>query len=304
MRPPAGWSHREGTLGRPLALSGHGLHTGRRVNVSILPGKAGSARGIVFRRIQDGRVLAELPVSPALRRGQPLCTMLEASGGVRVRTIEHLLASLLTCEIDRATVELDAEEVPILDGSARPWIDAIRACGRVELPDAKRFIRVLRPVKIADGEGTRDERSISIEPSRVYEMTVRNDLKGFGVLRWDGVLTPASFADEIAPSRSYGRVKWAIPAILAGYMRGMPILRGARLSCTAAIVGNRVVGGMRVPDEFVRHRVLDLVGDMAMAGSPLIGRVCALRPSHEMNYRLVTELLATRDAWEWAEFTA
>ena len=304
MRAPAGWSHREGTLGRPLALSGHGLHTGRRVNVRIMPANADSVRGIVFQRIQDGRVLAELPVSPALRRGQPLCTMLEAAGGVRVRTIEHLLASLLTCEIDRATVELDAEEVPILDGSAQPWIDAIRACGRVELPDAKRFIRVLRPVKIADGEGTREERCISIEPSPAYEIAARNELKGFGALRWDGTLTPVSFADEIAPSRSYGRVKWAIPAILAGYVRGIPILRGARLSCTAAIVGNSVMGGMRMPDEFVRHRVLDLVGDMAMAGAPLIGRVCALRPSHEMNYRLVAELLATCDAWEWAEFTA
>ncbi|WP_176057011.1 UDP-3-O-acyl N-acetylglycosamine deacetylase [Paraburkholderia sp. BCC1876] len=304
MRAPVGWSDREGTLARELTLSGHGLHTGRRVNVRILPGNADSPRGIVFRRVQDGRTLAELPVSPTLRRGQPLCTMLESSDGVRVRTVEHLLASLLTCEIDRATVELDAEEVPILDGSAQPWIDAIRACGRIGLPHAKRFIRVLRPVRIADGAGTRDERSISIEPSTHYEMTVRNDLKGFGELRWDGALTPASFAEQIAPSRSYGRVKWAIPAILAGYVRGMPILRGARLSCTAAIVGNRVVGGMRVPDEFVRHRVLDLVGDMAMAGAPLLGRVNALRPSHEMNYRLVAELLATPDAWEWAEFTA
>jgi UDP-3-O-[3-hydroxymyristoyl] N-acetylglucosamine deacetylase len=303
MRAPAGWSHREGTLARALTLSGHGLHTGRRVNVRILPADASSARGITFRRVQDGRVLAELAVNPALRRGQPLCTMLEGQGGMRVRTVEHLLASLLTSEIDRATVELDAEEVPILDGSAQPWIDAIRACGRIELPHAKRFIRVLRPVKVADGAGTRDERSMSIEPSSVYEMNVRNDLRGFGELRWDGALTPASFADQIAPSRSYGRVKWAIPAILAGYVRGMPILRGARLSCTAAIVGNRVLGGMRVPDEFVRHRVLDLVGDMALAGAPLLGRVNALRPSHEMNYRLIAELLATRDAWDWAEFT-
>ena len=304
MNAPAGWRRREGTLARPLALSGHGLHTGRRVNVRILPADSDGPHGIVFRRMQGAGVLAELAVSPSLRRGQPLCTMLESTDGVRVRTVEHLLASLLTCEIDRATVELDAEEVPILDGSAQPWIEAIHACGRIELPHAKRFIRVLRAVKIADDEGTRDERSISIEPSAAYEMAVRNDLKGFDVLRWDGTVTPKSFADEIAPSRSYGRVKWAVPAILAGYVRGMPILRGARLSCTAAIVGNRVLGGMRVPDEFVRHRVLDLVGDMAMAGAPLLGRITALRPSHEMNYRLVAELLSTRDAWEWAEFPA
>jgi UDP-3-O-[3-hydroxymyristoyl] N-acetylglucosamine deacetylase len=310
MQAPAGWSRHEGTLASALELSGHGLHTGRRVRVRISASAANGPSGIVFRRIHAGRVLAELAVSPSLRRGQPLCTMLQTPDGVGVRTVEHLLASLLACEIDRATVELDAEEVPILDGSALPWIDAIRASGRVELPRAKRFIRVLHPVTVAHGDdegkgaGKGDVRRMSIEPSERYEMSVSNDLKGFGDLQWDGAITPATFASEIAPSRSYGRVKWAVPAIIAGYVRGMPILRGARLSCTAAIVGRRVLGGMRLPDEFVRHRVLDLVGDLAMAGAPLLGRVTALRPSHEMNFRLVAALLATRDAWEWAEFPA
>jgi len=302
MRAPDGWSLHEGTLARTLTLSGHGLHTGKRVNLRILRAEPNGRCGIVFRRMHEGRVLGEIAVSPALRRAQPLCTMLENIDGVRVRTVEHLLAALVACEIDCTIVELDAEEVPILDGSARPWIDAIRACGRIALPRSKRFVRVLREIKIGDGIGTRDERSMSIEPSAAYEMTVRNDLKGFGDLGWSGAITPASFAGEIAPARSYGRVKWAIPAILAGYARGMPILRGARLSCTAAIVGSRVLGGMRVPDEFVRHRVLDLVGDMALAGAPLLGRITAFRPSHEMNYRLIATLLATRDAWNWAEF--
>lgn len=123
-------------------------------------------------------------------------------------------------------------------------------------------------------------------------------------MHWGGVLTPDVFAAEIAPSRSYGRIKWAIPAIVAGYLRGVPILRGARPSCTASIVGSRVVGGLRQPDEFVRHRVLDLVGDLALAGAPLLGRVSAFRPSHEMNFRLIEALLSTAGAWEWAEFVA
>ena len=305
MNAPAGWRAREGTLAGELELSGHGLHTGRRVRVRITPGKGDvGPRGIVFRRMHAGRVLAELPVSPTLRRGQPLCTMLQAPDGVGVRTVEHLLAALLACEIDRATVDLDAEEVPILDGSARPWVEAIRACGRVALPDAKRFIRVLRPLTVAEGEGTAQLRSMTVEPAEQYQMSVRNDLKGFGDLHWEGVITPATFATEIAPSRSYGRVKWAVPAIVAGYLRGTPILRGARPSCTAAIVGSSVLGGMRLPDEFVRHRVLDLIGDLALAGAPLLGRVTALRPSHEMNFRLIATLLAARDAWEWAEFPA
>lgn len=251
----------------------------------------------------SGRVLAELPVSPSIRLAQPLCTTLQIDS-VRVRTVEHLLASLLACEIDHATVELDAEEVPILDGSAQPWIEAITNCGRRSLSARKRFIRVLRRVSVEDGVGSKNVRSMSIEPSDRYEMSVRNDLKGFGNLHWDGGITPASFAAEIAPSRSYGRVKWAALAIVAGYVRGVPILRGARLSSTAAIVGSKVIGGMRLPDEFVRHRVLDLVGDLALAGAPLLGRVTAVRPSHEMNYRLLAALLADRDAWEWTEFPA
>jgi len=298
---PAGWHVDEGTLARNLELSGRGLHTGRRVNVRVVPGETG---GIVFRRMCGGRVLADLPASPAIRLAQPLCTTLEAQSGVRVRTIEHLLASLLVCEIDHATVELDAEEVPILDGSAQPWIQAIHACGRHSLPSRKRFLRVLRRIGVEDSAGRKNVRSMTIEPSDRYEMSVRNDLKGFGNLHWDGGITPASFAAEIAPSRSYGRVKWAALAILAGYVRGVPILRGARLSSTAAIVGSSVIGGMRLPDEFVRHRVLDLVGDLALAGAPLLGRVTAVRPSHEMNYRLLAALLHDRDAWEWAEFPA
>ncbi|WP_455733848.1 UDP-3-O-acyl N-acetylglycosamine deacetylase, partial [Burkholderia stabilis] len=258
--------------------------------------------GIAFRRVAQGRTLATLPVDPALRRAQPLCTMLRNADGVGVRTVEHLLASLLACEIDHAIVELDAEEVPILDGSATPWVDAIRVCGRVALDAPKRFIRVLRPVVVTDGEGDQ-RREMRIEPAPRYELSVRNDLRGFGDMHWDGALTPAAFATEIAPSRSYGRVKWAVPAIVAGYLRGVPILRGARPSCTASIVGNRVLGGMRLPEEFVRHRVLDLVGDLALAGAPLLARVSALRPSHEMNFRLVDALLAAPDAWQWAEFS-
>lgn len=301
MTPILGWSVAQGTLAREVVVEGHGLHTGRRVRVRIIPvPDARAGHGIVFRRLSiDGRV-TELRVDPALRVAQPLCTMLRGSDGTGVRTVEHLLASLVMCEIDHAIVELDAEEVPILDGSATPWIDAIRASGRVEVDLPKRFIRVLKPVSVSEGKAAQ-RREMRIEPAARYEATVRNDLNGFGDMHWQGELTPDVFATEIAPSRSYGRVKWALLAIVAGYVRRTPILRGARLSCTAALVGSRVIGGMRVPDEFVRHRVLDLVGDLAMAGAPLIGRVTALRPSHEMNHRLVSTLMADHSAWEWVE---
>jgi UDP-3-O-[3-hydroxymyristoyl] N-acetylglucosamine deacetylase len=302
---PAGWQASEGTLARPLELSGHGLHTGRRVNLRILPAEsariAGKRHGIVFRRLKSGRELGTVAAHPSLRCGQPLCTMLRASDGLGVRTVEHLLASLLVCEIDHAIVELDAEEIPILDGSAQPWIDAIRACGRTAFSQPKLFLRVLESVSIADGEGDA-RREMRVEPADHYALSVHNnDLKSFGDMEWHGALTPRAFAEEIASSRSYGQIKWAVPAIVVGYLRGWPILRGARLSCTAAIIGKRVVGGLRQPDEFVRHRVLDLVGDLALAGAPLLGHVTARRPTHEMNYRLLAALLGKPGAYEWVE---
>ncbi|SIO68099.1 UDP-3-O-[3-hydroxymyristoyl] N-acetylglucosamine deacetylase [Burkholderia sp. GAS332] len=302
---PSGWQASEGTLARPLELSGRGLHTGRRVNVRILPvAPSGERHGIVFRRLRDGRELGMIAADPALRQSQPLCTMLRAADGVGVRTVEHLLGSLLVCEIDHAIVELDAEEVPILDGSAQPWIDAIMACGRTALPQPKRFLRVLKPVSVADGNGAA-RREMHVEPADEYALSVyNNDLKDFGDMEWHGRLTPRAFADEIASARSYGQIKWAVPAIVVGYLRGVPILRGARPSCTASIVGKRVVGGLRQPDEFVRHRVLDLVGDLALAGAPLLGRVTARRPTHEMNYRLLAALLGTPGACEWVSADA
>lgn len=289
-----GWASNQGTLARELRLYGRGLHTGKRVNVRVHPERVG--HGIVFRRMRGGQQLALLPASAALRLGQPLCTALQNADGWRVRTVEHLLAALLACQIDHATVEIDAEEVPILDGSAQPWLQAIEACGRLPLDAPKRFLRILKTVAVEDGGMHRT----IIEPADHYAMSVTNDLKGFGEMNWQGIIDPASFASDIAPSRSYGRLRWAVPAILFGYLRGQPILRGARPSCTATIVGSGVIGGMRLPMEFVRHRVLDLIGDLALLGAPLLGKVTALRPSHEMNYRLCAALLARPDAWEWA----
>ncbi|OCS47902.1 UDP-3-O-acyl N-acetylglycosamine deacetylase [Ralstonia pickettii] len=292
-----GWAADQGTLARELRLSGHGLHTGQRVNVRVLPEDVG--HGIVFRRMRGGRQLAVLPASASLRLAQPLCTALQDADGWRVRTVEHLLAALLAAQIDHATVEIDAEEVPILDGSAQPWLQAIEACGRLPLGVPKRFLRILDTITVEDDP----MHCTTVAPADHYEVSVTNDLKGFGEMTWQGVIDPASFANDIAPSRSYGRLRWALPAIFFGYLRGTPILRGARPSCTATIVGTNVIGGMRLPMEFVRHRVLDLIGDLALLGAPLQGKVTALRPSHEMNYRLCAALLDRPSAWEWATTT-
>lgn len=287
------WHMGDGTVSRDLEIRGHGLHTGKRVSVKIRP--AHSHQGIIFRRMHAGKIQAELPAITAMRLGQPLCTALENKQGWRVRTIEHLLAALLISGIDHATVELDAEEVPILDGSALPWLNLLAQGGRQETGRPRRFIEILKSMQVQDEEG----RSLRLEPCNNYVIDIRNDLRGFGEFHWEGIITPHSFTEEIAPARSYGRLKWAVPAIIFGYLSGRPILRGARPSCTATILGNQVLGGMRRPQEFVRHRIVDLVGDLALLGAPIRGKVTAIRPCHEMNFQLAKTLQEQTDCWRW-----
>ena len=300
---PEGWSAHAGTLADTVCLTGRGLHTGRKVTVRVLPAAPEDARrGIVFRRVTRNptkrRVLAEFPVTPDLWRHEPLCSTLKPEKSVGVRTVEHLLAALLMCEIDSATVELDAEEVPILDGGAKTWVKAFTAAGRVALPAPKRFIRVLKKLTF---EYPEDDCRYVIAPARGYRIKCRTKVRHFPRMVWGGVLTPASFAAEVAPARTYGPAWWAAPAIMFGVLSGKPIMRGIRLSSVAATFHGKVIGGMILPDELVRHRALDLIGDFAMAGFPLLGNVSAVRPAHARNHKVISALLATPDAWEWAE---
>lgn len=201
-------------------------------------------------------------------------------------------------EIDHAIVEMDAEEVPILDGGASEWIQAIDACGREDLASPKRFIQIIKPFEYTFGEIS----AYRVEPASYYGADVTGLERGFSAMRWSGTLTPVSFAAEIAPARSHGHLLAALPAILGGYLWGKPILRGARISSVAAIFNKRVIGGMTVPDEFVRHRVLDMVGDFAIAGAPLLGKLTVRRPSHRRNQKFMRTLLKNQDCWQWASW--
>jgi UDP-3-O-[3-hydroxymyristoyl] N-acetylglucosamine deacetylase len=210
------------------------------------------------------------------------------------RTVEHLLAALVACAITDVDVELDAEELPILDGSAQPWIDLLAEAGRVESDQPMEFLEITAPIEWRAGRS-----HLCLEPAVEpgFELTVSMDLRDMGAWSWSGTLTPEVLRREIVRARSFGRVRNAIPAMLYGYLTGRPILRGARPGCTAAILGNKVIGGTRMPDEFVRHRVLDLIGDLALLGAPILGRLDALRPGHQPNFHLMTTLMARPDAW-------
>lgn len=286
--PPAA---RQATLAAPFERSGPGLHTGRHAQVRVCPAPAG--HGIVFRRsLRRGRT-ADVPALWHCRESQPLCTALRSPEGVLIRTVEHLMASLSAHRIDNALVEIDTEELPIFDGSATPWCEGIRAAGRTELDAAKPMIRVRHAVEVRDGR-----RSLRIEPDAALRVSAFLELAHFGPMRWSGIVDPDGFDRDLAPSRSFGRLKWAVPLKIYTFLTRKPVLRGANLSTTAGIVGGHVVGGMKVPDEPVRHRAMDLVGDLALAGHPILGHASAAHTGHELNHALVAALMNDAGAWE------
>nr|WP_261405834.1 UDP-3-O-acyl-N-acetylglucosamine deacetylase [Chenggangzhangella methanolivorans] len=226
----------------------------------MLPAPEGHGR--VFRRVLNG-VAHDVPAVWTNRRSRPLCTALQLGDGPLVRTVEHLLAALSAHQIDNALIEIEGEELPIFDGSAEPWCARIRDAGRVEQARDRRYLRVVKRVRhqAADKKQT-------AEPAPAFELRSGITLSNFGQMRWEGRIDAETFDRELAVSRSFGRMRWAIVGRIAGLFRREPMLRGASQNTIAALVGKSAIGGLRFPDEPVRHRALDVVGDLAPRGAP------------------------------------
>ncbi|KAA0125634.1 UDP-3-O-acyl N-acetylglycosamine deacetylase [Methylobacterium sp. P1-11] len=281
---------RQATLACAFERSGRSLHSGRHATIRVSPAPAG--HGIVFRRrLKDGRAV-NVPAHWQYRDSQPLSSAVRRDG-VLVRTIEHLMASLSALRIDNVLAEIDADELPIFDGSATPWCEAIRAAGRSEQALPCRVIRLRRTVAVESGR-----RRLQIEPGPGLHITGHIALAHFGSIDWSGAITPEGFEREIAPARSFGRYMRAMAGRAYGYVMGNDFLQGVSPRSAALLVRGHVLGGMRGPGEPVRHRVLDLVGDLALAGHPIEGRVSAFHTGHELNHALVAALMRDGSAWE------
>ncbi|MCJ2073723.1 UDP-3-O-acyl-N-acetylglucosamine deacetylase [Methylobacterium sp. J-030] len=280
----------QATLMLPFERSGMSLHSGRHATVRVFPAPVG--HGIVFRRRLKDRRVVDIPALWHYRESQPLSSALRHEG-ILVRTIEHLMASLSALRIDNVVVEIDADELPIFDGSATPWCDAIRTAGRCEQAQSCRPIRVLRAVSVTNGR-----RHLRIEPGAGLHLTGHIELAHIGPVAWSGAITPETFEREIAPSRSFGRYMRAMAGRAFGYVAGRDFLQGVSPRSAALLVRNRVLGGMRVPGEPVRHRLLDLIGDLALTGHPIEGRITAFHTGHELNHALVAALMRDPTAWE------
>jgi UDP-3-O-[3-hydroxymyristoyl] N-acetylglucosamine deacetylase len=280
----------ETTLQRPAEARGIGLHSGVPVSIRILP--APPSTGIVFLRTD----LDNFPVPASWRyvaRVSYATSLMRQ--GVLISTVEHLLSVFYSMGVDNAYVEIDNLEVPILDGSGRPYVELLRAAGLKSYRRRKRFLRIRRPVTVEAGT-----KRISILPSDRFLLTcdVFYDHPMIGRQALDMEVTPERYAEEIAPARTFGF------AHELDQMRNMGLIRGAALENAICFDRETVrnAGGLRFPDECCRHKALDLIGDLALIGKPLLGHVIAERAGHAMHTALVARIMSDPSLYEMLSF--
>jgi UDP-3-O-[3-hydroxymyristoyl] N-acetylglucosamine deacetylase len=277
------------TLASTTRFSGVGLHSGRDVSVTVRPAPTDS--GIAFAR-SDIHPMVDIPARAEFVVSTELATTL-GRDGVTLATVEHLMAALYGLGIDNARVEVDGPELPVLDGSSMPYVRGFLATGGVvEQRRPKRFIVVRRPVEISDGL-----RKARFEPSRRFEVRCGIDFEHplIGEQQIDLKITEHSFTKELASARTFGFG----PEIDALHQRGLALGGSLRNAVVLDAYSVRNPEGLRFPDEFVRHKALDAVGDIALVGAPILGRFIGVRGGHAINTALVKHLLEQPKAFEY-----
>lgn len=282
---------RRRTLKAPIGCVGIGLHSGRRVSLTLRPAAAGT--GVVFRRTDLG---VDIPARFDRVVDTRLCTALAAEDApqARVGTVEHLMAALVGSGITDVLVELDGPEVPILDGSAAPFLFLIDCAGVASLGAPAPVIDVLRPVRVQDKDAWAELRPAA-DTEGGFEASLEIDFPGTAIGRQalSVRLTPATFRGALAEARTFTLAEEVARLRAAG------LAQGGSLANAVVVDGPLVLnpGGLRTPDEFVRHKLLDLVGDLALAGAAIRGRFFGARSGHALNNRLLRALFADRGAW-------
>jgi UDP-3-O-[3-hydroxymyristoyl] N-acetylglucosamine deacetylase len=285
---------RQTTLRDHTELCGVGIHSGLPVTLTLHPADADT--GLRFLRTRlDGRQEREIPADMSAVTATEFATVLGDASGPLVSTAEHVLAALSGLGVDNAVVEIDGPEAPIMDGSAAPFVAAIDAVGLQILDRPRRYIKVLKPVRVAKGDaygeirpnprGFRVEAEIEFEHALIGRQALALDIKA------------ETFRRDIARARTFGFLRDVASLWNAGYALG------ASLENTLVVSDNRILNpeGPRFPDEFVRHKVLDAVGDLALAGAPLLGTYRSVRGGHKLNHALLCALMADASAWTWVD---
>ncbi|MDB5443296.1 MAG: lpxC [Phenylobacterium sp.] len=281
------------TLRGPALFAGVGVHTGAYTRVAVRPAVADT--GILFIRTdvtdRDNRVL----VAPETVCKTQLGTVIGNAAGVTVATIEHLMAALVMLGVDNATVELDGPEMPIMDGSSLPFITILDRAG-LRMQDApRRFIEILETIEVVDG----DKRA-ALRPAEGFEVAFEISFPSsvIGRQRVDLAMDGQAFRDELADCRTFGFLHEV------EHLRSLGLARGGSLENCVVIEGDRVLNpeGLRRPDEFVRHKALDAIGDLYVLGAPILGRFEAELAGHAINNLLVRAVAASPQAWRYRTF--
>ena len=276
---------------------GVGVHSGQRVELTLRPAQPDT--GIVFRRV-DLPTPVDIPMSASAVSDTRMATTV-SNGGAKVATVEHLMSACSGLGIDNLYVDITAEEVPILDGSAASYVFLLQSAG-IELQNApRRFIRVTRPVEVREGQGA-SERWARLDPFHGYKLSFEIDFDHPAVdstgQRVEFDMSVHSYSRDIARARTFGFTKDV------EMMRVNGLGLGGGLDNAIVMDDYKVLnaGGLRYDDEFVKHKILDAMGDMYMLGKPLLAAYSAFRSGHALNNKLVRELLSRADAWELVTF--
>lgn len=273
------------TLRRPISCVGIGLHSGNKVQLSLKPAAADS--GIRFRRTDLGNL--EVPATVNHLAGIQLATGL-ARNEVSVETVEHLMSALVSLGIDNVVIELNSPEVPIMDGSAAPFVYLIQEAGVKTLAQPRKYLKIVRPISLSRGD-----KRIALYPSDEFKVTYSISFD-HPLLRHQARtvhVTEESFIEEIAPARTFT------------FLKDVEMLRQNGLALGGSLDNAIVLGetgvlnnALRFEDEFVRHKILDAVGDLALVGHPVIGHLVAHRAGHALHTEFAARVLEERDAWQ------
>lgn len=277
------------TLKNRIKCSGIGLHSGAKVQMVLNP--AAPDTGVVFRRV-------DLPGKPLVRARHDqvtdlrMCTTVAAGEGVSIGTVEHLLAALAGMGVDNVLVDIDGPEVPVMDGSSAPFVFLIECADVIEQVAPRKYLKVLKPVHVRDGAA-----AASLLPGEgfVIDFEIEFANKIIGRQTAEFQLEPGRFKADIARARTFGFVQEV------EQLRAMGLARGGSLENAVVLGHDRILNddGLRYEDEFVRHKILDALGDLYLAGAPIIGRYHGVRSGHALNNRLLKALFADETAYAW-----
>ena len=281
------------TLKNPIRATGVGLHSGVKVEMTLRP--AAIDTGIVFRRM-DLNPAADIKADPYLVTDTRLCSALE-SGMAKVATVEHLMSALAGLGIDNAMVDLTGPEVPILDGSSAPFVFLLQSAGIEEQDAPKQYVRIIRPIEVHDGD-----KWVRFTPHHGFkiEFTIDFDHPVFDKSAQTVTIDFAetAYIKEVARARTFGFMDEV------EYLRNSGLALGGSLDNAIVMDEFRVLNndGLRYDDEFVKHKVLDAIGDLYLLGHPIIGAFEAYKSGHALNNRLLRELLEHKESWEFVSF--